>query len=74
MERKDFCLGCGREYENELWGANCTCDVPNVVHQKACDGCGSIMGYIIDDIDDDYRGPEKLYCPGCLNKSRKEGV
>ena len=66
---KDICLNCGGEHEAALWGADCNCDNPNVVHQQSCNGCGAIIGQITDD---DYCGPEKLYCSGCLNIARKE--
>lgn len=64
----DICLNCGKEHGNELWGALCNCNKPNVVHQKQCDGCKKIIGYIIDD---DYCGPEKLYCPQCVDSSKQ---
>lgn len=64
---KDLCLNCGAEHESELWGANCGCGNSNVVHQQACNGCGRIVGQITGD---DYVGPEKLYCPDCMDKAR----
>ena len=68
---KDLCLNCGAEYEAELWGAECTCKSPNVVHQIECMGCSRMIGYIIDD---DYCDHEKLYCPDCVDKSRKPHI
>ena len=67
-DRKDFCLNCGAEHKSELWGAFCLCFAPNVVHQQACNGCGRVIGQITDD---DFCGPEKLYCPDCMDKARK---
>lgn len=67
-DRKDICLNCGTELEFEIWGAKCDCDKPNVVHQQECNGCNRIIGQITDD---DYCGPDKLYCPDCVDKSRK---
>ena len=64
---KDICLNCGNELEKELWGGDCNCNLPNVVHQQPCTGCGRIIGQITDD---DYCAPEKLYCPDCLDKAR----
>lgn len=64
---KDICLNCGKEHDPELWGAECDCESPNVVHQEMCNGCGKIIGIIITD---DYCGAEKLYCPDCVNKNR----
>lgn len=55
------------EYESKLWGAHCSCSSPNVVHQNECQGCGRIIGQITDD---DFCGPEKLYCPDCVDKHR----
>ena len=65
---KDFCLNCGKEHECCLWGAECDCDEPNVVHQLTCDTCNRILGLIIDD---DYCGPEKIYCPDCMANARE---
>lgn len=62
---KDVCLNCGKEHEEKLWGAKCNCEKPNVVHQQKCDGCGRIIGIIMDD---DYVGTSKLYCPDCVEK------
>ena len=62
---KDICLNCGTEYESMLWGVKCPCSVPNVIHRMPCTGCGEIIGY---SMDDDYCGPEELYCPNCINK------
>lgn len=66
---QDICLNCGAEHEYKRWGAKCLCDAPNVVHQAKCDGCGKILGYIIDD---DYCAPEKLYCSDCVEKARQK--
>jgi hypothetical protein len=63
----DICLNCGAEHQSTLWGADCKCDHPNVVHQQKCSGCENITGQITDD---DYCGPEKSYCHECLNKVR----
>lgn len=63
--QSDKCLNCGKLYEPELWGAKCDCNAPNVVHQGACDHCGRVVGFIIDD---DYCGPAKLYCTACVTK------
>jgi len=30
---KDICLNCGKEHNSKLWGAECDCKKPNVVHQ-----------------------------------------
>jgi hypothetical protein len=68
-ETKDLCLNCGAEHASELWGANCGCGNSNVVHQQACNGCWRIVGQITDD---DYCGPEKLYCPDCMDKARNK--
>ena len=65
---KDLCINCGEEVEADVWGGACTCDAPNVVHQMECNGCGSIIGVITDD---DYCGPEKLYCPSCMDRARQ---
>lgn len=65
---QDRCLNCGAEHNRELWGATCSCGNANVVHQEKCTGCGSVIGQITDD---DYHGPEKLYCPACMGSSRK---
>jgi len=67
-DTKDLCLNCGTEHESELYGAKCNCGAVNVVHQQACDDCGRMIGQITDD---DYCGPVKLYCPDCMDKSRK---
>ena len=64
---KDLCLNCGAELAEKLWGAKCSCESPNVVHQQACMGCGRIIGQITDD---DNCAPEKLYCPDCMDKAR----
>lgn len=69
IENNDICLSCGREYEPILWGAKCTCDTPNVIHQSSCDGCGNTCGYIIDD---DYCCPERLYCHVCISKAKEK--
>jgi hypothetical protein len=61
---KDLCVNCGKEYDSELWGAECDCGKSNTVHQQKCNGCGRVCGQITDD---DYCGPEKLYCPDCLD-------
>ena len=72
---KDICLSCGTEYPEALWGAECSCTNPNVVHQDKCMGCGRMIGIIIDD---DYCFAKKLYCPECVARlssqapSRKE--
>lgn len=63
----DICLNCGKEHEKELFGANCHCEKPNVVHQLECHGCKNILGFVCDD---DYNSAEKLYCHECLNKKR----
>jgi len=65
---KDICLGCGNEYKKVIWGADCMCGKSNVVHQQACNGCGKIIGFMIDD---DYCGLKKLYCPECMDKARR---
>ena len=64
-DMKDLCLNCGTEHKNALWGAKCDCGAPNTVHQYKCDGCGQIVGIIIDD---DFCGLEKVYCSNCINK------
>ena len=61
----DKCLNCGNTMESILWGAKCNCDSPNVVHIDECDGCGQSIGHIGED---DYCGPEKLYCPDCVKR------
>lgn len=45
----DLCLNCAKEHENKLWGADCDCDKPNVVHQQKCNGCENVIGQITDD-------------------------
>ena len=65
---KDICLNCGAEIESALWGGKCGCNNSNVVHQYKCYGCNKLIGMVIDD---DYCGPEKLYCPDCVDKARK---
>ena len=72
--RKDLCLNCGREFvgkECKLWGAICDCSSPDVVHLWKCKGCSNVLGFIIDD---DYCGPEKLYCHDCVLAGRKVEV
>lgn len=64
---KDICLNCGAEHERVFWGAECACGNENVVHQLKCNGCGRVVGVITDD---DYCGPDKLYCPDCVDKAR----
>lgn len=61
----DICLNCGKEYEPVVWCEKCDCNNPNVVHRQKCDGCDSIIGFVIDD---DYCGIDKLYCSTCINK------
>ncbi len=61
---RDVCITCGREHEPEVWGSDCTCKEPNVVHRQQCNGCQKIIGYVIDD---DYCSPEKLYCSTCVD-------
>ena len=65
---KDICMNCGKEHEYKLWGAPCGCGNAEVVHQQKCNGCEVIMG---QRTDDDYCGPELLYCPECINKAKK---
>lgn len=65
--KKDICLNCGSEYDSVLWGAGCGCNKPNVVHQKKCNGCDNMVGYMNDD---DYCGVT-IYCHECLNNVRK---
>lgn len=62
----DVCLSCGKDHNFELWGAKCKCRSPNVVHKAKCDGCDNVMGQITDD---DYHGPEKLYCHQCVGNA-----
>jgi hypothetical protein len=71
IANKDLCLNCGKQYPSKLWGAECDCENPNVVHLLECQGtgCKNIIGYTLDD---DYCGPE-LYCSDCINKSVKRG-
>jgi hypothetical protein len=64
---KDICMHCGKEHEIKLWGADCNCEKPNVIHQEKCNGCDNIIGQITDD---DHCGPEKIYCHECINKRR----
>ena len=59
----DFCLNCRKTHDSKLWGADCDCDKPNVVHTIKCDGCENILGQITDD---DYCEPEKIYCHICM--------
>lgn len=66
--KKDICISCGSEMKREIWGAACSCENENVVHQQPCSGCGRIIGQITDD---DFCGPEKLYCPDCIDAVRK---
>jgi len=63
----DLCLNCSKEHEYTVWGAECDCGNPNVVHQQKCTGCNNIIGQITDD---DYCGPKKLYCHECMNSAR----
>jgi hypothetical protein len=63
----DVCMTCGQEHKSKIFGAECNCSKPNVVHQMKCDGCENIIGGVVDD---DYVGMEKLYCHECLNKAR----
>lgn len=65
---KDLCLNCGALIKRHLWGGSCSCKNPNVVHQSSCDGCGRLIGVMVDD---DYCCPTKLFCPDCMNKARK---
>ena len=65
-EDTDLCLNCGSRHPKKLWGADCNCGQPNVVHLHPCSGCGAVCGQIIDD---DYCYPEKLYCPACVAKA-----
>lgn len=60
---QDVCVNCGKEHERKLWGARCSCAFPKVVHQIQCQGCGDILGVILDD---DYVGVDTIYCPACL--------
>lgn len=62
---QDICLNCGQVHKSILWGAQCNCDKPNVVHQIKCNGCPNIIGFICDD---DHCCAEKIYCHECLNK------
>lgn len=62
----DLCMTCGAEAERKLWGAKCNCG-DGSVHQHKCDGCGRICGLTIDD---DYCGPDKLFCPDCVDKAK----
>lgn len=71
MGTKDICLNCGAELEYASFGAMCSCSAPSVVHQQPCDGCGRMIGQLTDD---DYCGPEKLYCPGCLDDRRGKKI
>ena len=66
---KDICMHCGKEHEYKIWGAKCLCGFSNVVHQQRCsgNGCEVIMGQLTDD---DYCGPEEMYCPECMDKAR----
>jgi len=59
----DLCMNCGAEHASCTWGARCSCDAPNVVHQVPCDGCGAVLGVIIDD---DCCSPDKMYCAECM--------
>lgn len=65
----DICLSCGSELPRAIWGGECSCSNPNVVHQAPCSGCGRIIGQITD-VDD--CGPEKLYCPDCMDHKRNQ--
>lgn len=67
----DICLGCGKKHLSKTWGAECGCEAPNVVHERKCTGCSSVLGFIIDD---DYCGPEKLYCSTCMAVGRAKEV
>lgn len=66
-KNKDLCLKCGVELKSALWGAECH---GHAVHQRPCDHCGRLIGYIGDD---DYCGIEILVCPDCMDKARKKG-
>jgi hypothetical protein len=68
---KDICLNCGRMHERALWGAACSCQEANVVHQEKCNGCDSVVGQITDD---DFCGPEKIYCADCIDKARAKNA
>ena len=64
---KDICMNCGKEHDYKIWGATCLCGFSNVMHRQSCSGgCGAIMAQITDD---DYCGPESLYCPECVKKA-----
>ena len=66
LDMEDICITCGKEVESELWGGKCE-EGHVVVHQQKCSGCDAIMGQVTDD---DYCGPELLYCPECVTKAK----
>ena len=61
----DLCMNCGKKLESELWGAECNCNEPDVVHLRSCDRCRNLVGIIVDD---DYCVAEKIYCSECVKK------
>jgi len=64
---EDICPGCGSQAPSQLWGSYCSCGKQRV-HQMACTRCGRLCGQLTDD---DYCGPEVMFCPDCLDKVRK---
>ena len=63
---RDLCLSCGCKHEHEIWGANCNCQKPDVVHRMKCDLCDNVIGFLVDD---DYHTPERLCCSECLDSA-----
>lgn len=67
----DICMSCGKKHPSQLWGATCSCRTPKmVVHLHKCNGCARVMG---QRTDDDYCGPELLFCPDCVSAASKRG-
>lgn len=60
----DICMVCGTTHESELWGAQCCGG--SCVHLIECSGCSNVMGQLTDD---DYCGPDVLYCHECVTKA-----
>lgn len=60
----DLCITCGKQIPYKFGGAKCE-DGHITTHQYPCMGCGVVLGLVVDD---DYCGPELIYCNNCMNK------
>ena len=58
----DLCITCGKRVSVTLWGKGCEAG-HSAVHLQPCNGCGRLCGQVTDD---DYCGPDLLYCPDCI--------